>query len=174
MPTDKVASRIVGSAMEAAFEKSRKPVDIGFYRQEFDPNGAPSKELPTDSEMTQLRNWMRIFYSKGNNLRLVKEAKFNPFKAKAQWCNLDLLTDSGTGTLYEEQKKLIATWEGQVPPIWTTAYAGSVARQMFDMVMHEVFGNFTPAFVDDAPKHFGNARLRTTLRSRAGRQNPLC
>ena len=163
-PTSKVPDEIIGKAMNTAFERSNKKIDIDFYRLMMDPRGAPSRETISSGDKQTLIEWMKIFYSNGMNIEHAIKANFNPFGLKAKKCFVDLLTDSGTGTFTAEQRAFLMEWIEKVPSMWTNAYAGSVPREMFDMVMENVFGNFSPAYADDRLyEQMGEKRFATHL-----------
>ncbi len=76
----------------------------------------------------------------GSILDSVKKVSNNPFAVESIDLNLDLLTDSGTSTLTERQREIMAAWENNISSILTYSYAKPLPRIMLDNTIHSLFG----------------------------------
>lgn len=77
-----------------------------------------------------------------------EEFSCNPFSIPSECLNLDLLTDSGTSKLTQEQISLAKMYREMVPSIEMFSYARCSPREHLETVLNEVFGtnhNYYPA-----------------------------
>jgi len=143
-PNDCRAFRYVEKALDRAFQKSSRPIDLEGWRNILDPEGNPSFKKPPAEDMAKIKKFLREYYKDGRNVKTVLESHFNPFKVKSQDVMVDFLTDSGTGNLYPQQiafmNDLLGGESPLIPNAHTYAYAGSVPRQLLNYTVNEIFG----------------------------------
>lgn len=65
----------------------------------------------------------------------------NPFSVPSETLDLDLLTDSGTNNLNEEQKEIAVTYRSLVPSIQMFSYARSQPREHLQQMFCACFGD---------------------------------
>ena len=94
----------------------------------------------------------------------------NPFAVPSELFSLDLLTDSGTNKLTDEQKELAREYRNMVPSIEMFSYARCTPREHLEQVFRECFGdqfNYYPALQGRAAEKM---LLQATIE--AGLQKP--
>jgi tryptophanase len=83
---------------------------------------------------------IELLKQKTNNLKQVVRSDYNPFGIEADKFFCDLLTDSGTSTLTDNQKQLLENWDCSVPSMYTYSYARPLPREQLNAVVQKFFG----------------------------------
>jgi tryptophanase len=130
-----------GQLTEAHREELRSTLLSG--RDNLKRTGAPANDATAGFEKAHSPEDLRLLAAVSHHdgiMDAVTAARYNPFEVDVDALALDLLTDSGTSKLYQNQIDVLTEWGGTISSIDTYAYAGSVARQQLDVAIRELFG----------------------------------